>query len=166
MIRWFDARRNPVFLSSLGGEHVIHCFFARNVCLKCPGSMDRKVPADPANPASQEVVEPQAGQVPSWVLCGDKTGPRSEQPRVFQLQSTVVEDWILGECHTTHCHRFQQACLFYLIGPVGVVPRQCVQNCDGHPWFQSWWEPSVDYLRQLAWIFRWGAHIGLLQVAN
>lgn len=26
-------------------------------------SMDRKVPADPANPASQEVVEPQAGQV-------------------------------------------------------------------------------------------------------
>ena len=28
------------------------------------GSMDRKVPADPANPASQEVVEPQAGQVP------------------------------------------------------------------------------------------------------
>lgn len=28
-----------------------------------PGSMDRKIPADPANPASQEVVEPQAGQV-------------------------------------------------------------------------------------------------------
>lgn len=24
--------------------------------------MDRKIPADPANPASQEVVEPQAGQ--------------------------------------------------------------------------------------------------------
>lgn len=67
-----ETRSSDVNLRYLAMPTLVELFPCRTdllslVCLICfvrQGSMDRKVPADPANPASQEVVEPQAGQVP------------------------------------------------------------------------------------------------------
>ena len=96
------------------------------------GSMDRKVPADPANPASQEVVEPQAGQVPR------------PSHRVSTFGKSVKFEFVT----------FTVFLCFIHMAAVGVVSWQRIQDGDSDPRFQSWWEPATDHFCQLAWVFR------------